>query len=109
MILQTQSRSSAEEKGYTSQTPRRGILTQVFLPRLPAKSIILHSSSESPIYKDPEKAKIANAWSSHSPQMLFPPRMPVVLSVYGGLGLGLALNPTRNPYYRKARGGSMGG
>ena len=24
--------------------------------------------------------------------------MPVVLSVYGGLGLGLALNPTPNPY-----------
>ena len=33
--------------------------------------------------------------------------MPVVLSVYGGLGLGLALNLSRNPY-RKARGGSMG-
>ena len=29
--------------------------------------------------------------------------MPVVLSVYGGLGLGLALNPTPNPYL-KARG-----
>ena len=30
------------------------------------------------------------------------PPMPVVLSVYGGLGLGLALNPTPNPY-RKPR------
>ena len=36
------------------------------------------------------------------------PLMPVVLSVYGGLGLGLALNPTRNPYYRKARDWLMG-
>ena len=29
-----------------------------------------------------------------------PRAMPVVLSVYGGLGLGLALNPTSNPYQK---------
>ena len=34
-----------KEKGYTYQTPGRGILTQVFLPRLPAKSINIAQQS----------------------------------------------------------------
>ena len=52
MILQTQSRSSSE-KGYIADTRPRNFDAGIFLPRLLAKPII------SPIYKDPEKTKIA--------------------------------------------------
>ena len=58
MVLQTQSRSSSE-KGYIADTRPRNFDASISAAS-PAKPIITtHSSSESPIYKDPVKTKIA--------------------------------------------------